>query len=199
MRIQRRISWIIGGLVALALMTSAGNPALAIQRDVSSQVAVAQTPPPGPDDLTWAEMAKIEKGTATFGENAGNGMALAAASCTLDTRYVYMRESGYQKYPPYGAAGGKPKTTCTVPMVSIRHTTNMYKTVWWGYQHVGGPFEGGNYGVSSYEQKNVEVPCADARNTTFRMVVASVGTFPDGQTAGGSAYEEANLPCGTNP
>jgi hypothetical protein len=144
-------------------------------------------------------MAKIEKGTATFGENAGNGMALAAASCTLNTGPVYKRKSG-SAYPPYGTVGGKPRTTCTVPMVSIKHTTNMYKTVWWGYQHVGGPFEpSGNFGVSSYEQKSVEVVCADLRNTTFRMVVTSVGTFPDGQTAGGTAYEDGTVECGTNP
>ncbi len=33
----------------------------------------------------------------------------------------------------------------------------------------------------------------------FLMIVTSVGTFLDGQTAGGTAYEDGNVPCGTNP
>lgn len=35
--------------------------------------------------------------------------------------------------------------------------------------------------------------------TTFRMIVRSTGTFPTGSTGTASAYEEANLTCGTNP
>jgi len=31
------------------------------------------------------------------------------------------------------------------------------------------------------------------------MIVRSTGTFPTGSTGTASAYEEANLTCGTNP
>ena len=51
----------------------------------------------------------------------------------------------------------------------------------------------------SREQKNILVPCADLRDTTFRVIVSSSGTFLNGSTTGASAYEEATWPCGTNP
>ncbi|WIE74077.1 hypothetical protein [Curtobacterium sp. MCJR17_020] len=117
--------------------------------------------------------------------------------CTIDTGNVYKRKSG--GIYPYGAVGGHPATQCTVIMVRISQTTDIYKTVWWGLQKVAGPFNSVNAGQGRLEQTSPTRKCDDLRETTFRMIVRSTGTFPTGSTGTASAYEEAKLPCGTNP
>lgn len=109
--------------------------------------------------------------------------------CTLDTGPVYKRTSG--------GVGGHPKTTCTMGVSSINHSTTIYKHVWWGLQRVGGPFNAVNYGQSKLEQKTAAVACADDRNTTFRMVTRGTVTYA-GRTYIASAYDEATLACGTS-
>lgn len=110
--------------------------------------------------------------------------------CTLDTGPVYKRTSG--------GVGGHPKTTCTIGVSSINHSTTIYKHVWWGLQNVGGPFNAVNYGQSKLEQKNAAVACADNRNTKFRMVTRGTIVYA-GRTYVAAAFEEATLACGTNP
>lgn len=203
---------VVGAVVGLLVFGGTVVPANAAVPEVSSQNAVAVTdapdfdptvPDPGPNDLTWSQLSAMNltgdySSASIAPDPRGRSVAVAAAgSCHLDTGPVYKRSSGNGL--PSGAVGAKPKTTCTVAMVNIKHSSTMYKTVWWGLQQVGGPFTGGNYGVSSYEQKNILVPCVDLRDTTFRVIVSSSGTFPNGSTTGASAYEEATWPCGTNP
>lgn len=193
-------------------MIASGGPALATAGPAAPPNGApkydSSVPPPGPNDLTWDQVQALPKRGTSFGPNTSATLnnpanvsaptATTGMSCTLDTGSVYKRTSGWEY--PYGTAGGKPKTTCTVPMTSISMSTRMYKTVWWGLQQVGGPFNNQNYGVSSLTQTSVEVVCADLRNTTFRMVVTSSAVFPNGSPGGGgSAYQEALLPCGTNP
>ncbi len=168
---------------------------------------------PGADDLTWAEVARLEAASSGV-IVAGNmsrlrrisgawsppgALALAGASgqrCTIDTGDVYKRSSG-NKYK-YGSVGGHPRTVCNVPMVKITQSTMLYKTVWWELQHVAGPFNSSNTGEAVLEQKKVEKICDDLRETTFRMVVRGTGTFPTGTSGSATAFEEAKLKCGTN-
>jgi hypothetical protein len=166
--------------------------------------------PPGPDDLTWAEAWEIERGSSSSfrGESpavdrAGSVRApdaIEAAggqSCRIDTGAVYKRKSG--RTLPYGAVGGHPSTQCTVVMARISQSTDLYKTVWWGLQKVAGPFDSTNTGQGRLQQTSPIRRCDDLRDTTFRMIVRSTGTFPTGATGTASAFEEADLACGTNP
>lgn len=163
-------------------------------------------PAPGPDDLTWSEVPSAGNETASFSAPPTSGsvstqatspIAAGGQRCTIDTGNVYKRASG-GKFP-YGAVGGHPATQCTVIMVRISQTTDIYKTVWWGLQKVAGPFNSVNVGQGRLQQTSPIRKCDDLRKTTFRMIVRSTGTFPTGTTGTASAYEEAKLSCGTNP
>jgi hypothetical protein len=116
-------------------------------------------------------------------------------ACTINTGDVYSRASGgiYQ----FGTVGGKPRTTCTIVVPSIRHETTMYKKVWWGLQRVAGPFRSASYGEGTLQQTNVQVICQDYRQTTWRMIVRSTTAFPTGSVGSGSAYEDSTEACGT--
>jgi hypothetical protein len=168
-------------------------------------------PAPGPNDITWNQLAKIDtSGTFSASESnpaqpngsvtphgTGPITGVGGMSCTIDTGAVYKRTSGtgYQ----YGTVGGKPATQCTNIMISISQSTTLYKTVWWGLQQVAGPFSSSNQGEGRLQQTKVEKVCDDLRDTTFRMEVSSTGVFPNGTSGGGSAFEQATWPCGTNP
>lgn len=166
--------------------------------------------PPGPGDLVWKDLAELEKQPDHF-EDTQMGPVRdartrapsavisgpAGVRCTIDTGSIYKRSSGW--IYPNGSVGGHPATRCTIPMVSINQSTTLYKTVWWGLQRVAGPFNSFNQGQASLTQTSPEVVCQDLRSTTFRMIVRSTGVFPQGTSGTASAYEEATLPCGTNP
>lgn len=179
---------------------SGGAPAGAPAYDPS-------VPAPGPGDLTWSQVPSMGSETSTFSapSSADSVSTQAVAplsapngqSCSIDTGNVYKRKSG--GIYPYGAVGGHPVTQCTVIMAQISQTTELYKTVWWGLQKVAGPFNSVNAGQGRLEQTSPIRKCDDLRDTTFRMIVRSTGTFPTGSTGTASAYEEAKLPCGTNP
>ena len=183
---------------------AAGAPADAPAYDPS-------VPAPGPGDLTWSQVPSATSEGATFSAPpvapaAAGSISTKAVTpisapngqrCTIDTGNVYKRKSG--GIYPYGAVGGHPTTQCTVIMARISQTTEIYKTVWWGLQKVAGPFNSVNAGQGRLEQTSPIRKCDDLRETTFRMIVRSTGTFPTGSTGTASAYEEAKLPCGTNP
>lgn len=71
--------------------------------------------------------------------------------------------------------GYKPKTTCDVPVTSIRHDTDLrYRWFfwWWLADSYPGP---GNKGQSSYEQKNVDWFCNGTDETSWAGT--TVGTI----------------------
>lgn len=181
--------------------------ALSVGAPVDAPAYDPSVPAPGPGDLTWSQVPSAGSETATFSAPSSTGSVskqavspTAAAngqSCSIDTGNVYKRKSG--GIYPYGAVGGHPATQCTVVMAQISQTTELYKTVWWGLQKVAGPFNSVNAGQGRLEQTSPIRKCDDLRDTTFRMIVRSTGTFPTGSTGTASAYEEATLPCGTNP
>lgn len=181
---------IISAVLALVLLFAA-NPAVA--EDIAAS--------PGPQDFTWSELAAMNlEQTTTFTSSAAptsKSVRLAGESCTLDSGYLHIRRLG--TVYDYGSIGIKPKTTCSIPMASISHSTKIYKSVWWGWQHVQTPPLSTNYGVRSLHTTTIEVVCADNRNTTFNAIVTSTGLFPSGSTGKGSASHEATFACGTNP
>lgn len=196
MGVQKHVVWALRASLAVGMVVGVSSPAIAAESGSQLPSDVDQVSTPGPDDLTWSQVAAMKHRVVTFGEPGVN--TASAGLCTLDTGPVYKRSSSNGNQ--YGGVGGKPKTECTGPMASIKHSTSMYKTVWWGLQYVAGPFEpSGNFGSSSYEQKSVAVNCADLRETTFRMKVTGTGTFPDGRQTTGSAFEDGTVNCGTNP
>ena len=165
-------------------------------------------PEPGPGDLTWAQASELEQAATgkftapepsrksllgTSGASLFQGSG--GASCSINTGNVYLRASG--GIYPYGAVGGKPYTQCTVIMAKIEQTTDLYKTVWWGLQKVAGPFYSVNFGEGRLTQTSVIRRCDDLRETTFRMIVRSTGTFPTGVRGTASAFEDGKWPCGT--
>lgn len=156
---------------------------------------------PGPEDITWAQFADMNlQESSTYIDTPAPSSRLtrlAVGSCALNTGNIYMRTSG--SIYPYGAMGIKPKTTCSVPMVSISHSTKIYKTVWWGLQLVHTAPLSNNSGQVSLETTNIEVVCADYRRTEFYAYVNSTGVFPGGATGSSNAWQSGFLGCGTNP
>lgn len=192
------VAFIFGSLTISSPAMAANSTPVAPDAPIGAPAYDASAPPPGPNDLTWSQVDAITSTPSSYKQqslNNASSRAAAGVGCHVDTGNVYKRSSG-SGYP-YGTVGGKPRTTCDTLMVRITQTTTLYKTVWWGLQQVAGPFSSTNVGQGTIQQTNVQVVCADLRNTTFRMIVRSTGTFPTGTTGTASAYEEANLPCGT--
>lgn len=147
---------------------------------------------PGPDDLTWAEVAALPAANSVF---ISNGKTRAAAGvCSMDSGNIYKRTSGSGTL--YGTVGMKPTTNCSVAMLHIVNTVHMYKTTWFGWQGQG-TWSNENSGYSSLTLKTVEVICNDLRSTEFYGIFESTGTFPGGSTAKGTVYQTATLACGT--
>jgi len=202
------------GLTVLSSLCLAATPSIASASSVAgpsderqyTSTVDSSVPPPGPGDLTWAQ-ASSRSWNSTFTDpsltrssptSRTSSMATTGGvGCSINTGSVYKRASG-SAYN-YGTVGGKPRTTCTVPMVSIQQTTTLYKTVWWGLQRVAGPFTSRNAGEGTLVQLNVQRVCDSLSTTTFRMEVRSTGVFPTGTTGSASAFETASLPCGTRP
>lgn len=196
-------------VLAAALGIMGTSPALAGGRVPVASNAPMDAPAydpavaaPRAGDVTWTQLEAITdspssyRADATTGPEVSTDAVSSGAGCTIDTGPVYKRASG--RGFPHGAVGGKPTTTCGTLMVRMTQTTTLYKTVWWGLQKVAGPFTSSNAGQGTITQKNVIRACDDLRATTFRMIVRNTGTFPTGSTGTASAYEEADLPCGTD-
>lgn len=194
------------GLLALPSTVVSSSAAVPSAAQYDRPKFDPSVPPPGPGDLTWAQVSSMSQ-ESTFSDSSPSPLrtesrvtTLATAggvSCSIDTGVVYKRTSG-SAYT-YGTVGGKPRTTCTVLMVSIQQSTTLYKTVWWGLQKVAGPFNASNSGQGTLVQLNVQRICNSLATTTFRMEVRSTGVFPTGTTGTASAFETASLPCGTTP
>lgn len=215
---MRRVRFlIIPAAVACGLFfvpsAHAAAPPIAPGAPADAPAYNSAVPSPGPQDLTWAQLKAVENQPSSFSDPSSaqpaptpsGSMSTNAVikgpggvSCTIDASTTYKRTSGtgYQ----YGTVGSKPVTQCTVVMVKISHSANIYKTVWWGAQHVAGPINASNMGEGRLEQKNIEKPCDDLRSTTFYTITRSTGTFPTGAsgTATGTTAN-ATLACGTNP
>jgi hypothetical protein len=200
---------ILTAMLAAALGVAGASPALAVSVNPVAPAAPADAPTydptvaaPRDGDVTWTQLEAILDTSSTYRDGSPDSSEVrpdavaAGGGCTIDTGPVYKRASGGGF--PHGAVGGKPTTTCGTLMVRMTQTTTLYKTVWWGLQKVAGPFTSSNAGQGSITQKNVIRACDDLRATTFRMIVRNTGTFPTGSTGTASAYEEANLPCGTD-
>ena len=215
MKSAGRKNTMLASLAAAMILSAtllASGPAQAVSSDPVAPDAPTDAPAydasiaaAGPNDLTWtqAKSATGPQGDNTYvplakpndGDATTSALAAGGVSCTIKTGNVYKRTSG-SGYT-YGTVGGHPATQCTVPMVRIQQSTTLYKTVWWGLQQVAGPFNSSNSGVSSLTQTSPVRICDDLRQTTFRMIVRSTGTFPTGVSGTASAYEQATLACGT--
>lgn len=173
---------------AIALALSASSPVIAADLDSS----------PGPGDLTWAQFANIDSSGGLFSDPSSTNprARVSLGICSVDVGSVYRRSSG--SLFSHGTIGVKPTTTCSAPMQSLRQSTVMYKSVWWGLQKVAGPFVTTGEFTSSLTTKTVEVICADYRWTSFTAIVSSSGIFPSGAAGSTSAWEEGSLDCGTN-
>lgn len=127
--------------------------------------------------------------------DAGGVSALAASvtfgPCTLYPSVMYLRASSN-----YGAVGTKPYTRCEVPVTSIRHSTDMrYKSfIWW--RKAGTTKTGGNSGVASYTQRNVEYYCVSRESTAWTGTTAGTIVYR-GKTYYARVYQPVKtLACG---
>jgi len=151
-------------------------------------------PPPGPKDLTWSQLADLQKISSTT--PGLNGLRSSFGSCTIDTGYIYFRASG--NIYDNGAVGLKPLVRCTTVMPFVSLSTTLYKKVWWGLQFQTGPVTTTGSNVMQIQTKNIEQPCMSRRATTvFFAIVTSTGTFPNGATSSNSSYQENSLDCQT--
>ena len=108
----------------------------------------------------------------------------------LNPSVIYLRASA-----DYEAVGTKPYTTCSVPVTSIRHSTDLrYKSfIWW---RLATTKTGGNSGVASYTQKNVEYFCKSSESTGWSGTTSGTMVYV-GRTYHARVYQTARtLSCG---
>jgi hypothetical protein len=161
-------------------------------------MASEPTPQPGPNDLTWSQLAKLrDSSTASNSSSLPLSTRSIQPSCTIDTGYIYFRTSG--AIYDYGAVGLKPTVKCTATMPFLVLTTNLYKRVWYGLQFQVGPVVTTGSLVTQVQTKSIEKKCLSrsASNTFVAIVTADMifGTYPPGTV---SAYQENTLNCVTN-
>lgn len=163
----------------------------------SGAMAQDKTPAPGPNDLTWAQVAELKKTSGpTITSSIASDVRAAIQSCTVNMGNIYFRLSG-EDYPN-GAIGVKPVLKCTAVMPFISMSTTLYKKVWWGLQYQTGPVTTAGSFVQQIQTKNILQPCMNRKySTNFYAVTTSNMTFTGGSTATGSAFQEATLDCAT--
>jgi len=183
-----------GGIVKKYLLIA--GLALFGSLSISTTVSAEElTPPPGPNDLTWAQVAMMNTGPIVIVDPAPPRTRAIAPSCSQNTGIIYKRTSGAGY--PYGTVGIKPTVSCTVTMLYMEQTTTIYKTVWWGLQRQTTPITTSSSLASSVTTTNVQIICADLRSTEFQALVSVKLTFPNGSISTGSAWEASTLNCGT--
>jgi hypothetical protein len=161
-------------------------------------MASDSTPPPGPKDITWAQLTELQKTfSPTVAMPGPTNLRLAGVGCSIDMGNIYFRASG--NIYDNGTIGLKPLLKCATAMPFISLSTTMYKKVWYGLQFQVGPVVTSGSFVSQVQTKNIEQKCASRRaTTTFVAISRSDLIFPNGSPGGGSAYQEASLDCLTN-
>ncbi len=184
-------------LVAVGMCGLAG-PAQAIEPDtlpdevisardsVPSQYVEASSPEEADMLLT-----QLESSGGSMSASAAVAASVRYGPCVLNPSVMYLRESSN-----YEAVGTKPYTTCTVPVTSIRHSTDLrYKSfIWW--KKAGSTHTGGNSGVASYTQKSVEYYCKSSEKTGWSGTTAGTIVYA-GRTYYARVYQTATtLSCG---
>ena len=110
--------------------------------------------------------------------------------CVLYPSVVYLRASSN-----YGAVGTKPYTQCSVLVSSIRHSTDLRYTsfIWW---RLATTKTGGNSGVASYTQRNVEYYCVSKESTGWSGTTLGTIVY-GGRTYDARVYQPVKtLACG---
>lgn len=206
------IAFLLVTLAGVTPATATPMPQVAPDAPIDAPAYDPSVPAPRPGDITWDELEAMEATSSQFSalrltatpstntEQVGtNAIIIRNPSgywCDLVTGPIYQRKSG-SGYT-FGTVGAKPITTCNTTMRWIRHEATMYKDVWWGLQRVG-IWGKTSYNSSGNTQTNIQVICADARSTRFRLHVQVTGMFPSGAIGGGGgAWMAGQWPCGTN-
>jgi hypothetical protein len=161
-------------------------------------MASDSTPQPGPGDLTWSQLAELQKTfSPTIAMPGPITPRLVSAGCSIDMGNIYFRASG--NIYDNGTVGLKPLLKCATAMPFMSLSTTMYKKVWYGLQFQTGPVVTSGSHVSQVQTKNIEQKCASRRaSTTFIAISTADLIFPNGSPGGGNAYQEASLDCLTN-
>lgn len=130
--------------------------------------------------------ASAKSGITTYSATAVN-----FGPCVLKPTKVYLRTSSGKKN-----VGVKPVTTCSVPVTSITHATDLrYKSfIWW--KKAGKTLTGGNRGVASYTQKTAEYKCVSTEKTGWSGTTLGTIVFR-GKTYYARVYHiSQSLACG---
>ena len=155
---------------------------------VSSQYVEASSPEEADAILTQLELSASSSSADSLETAAA--LSVRYGPCTLYPSTVYLRASSN-----YGAVGAKPYTKCTVPVTSIKHSTDLrYKSfIWW---RLATTKTGGNYGVASYTQKNVEYYCKSKEQSGWSGTTLGTIVY-GGRTYYARVYQAAvSLSCG---
>lgn len=160
-------------------------------------MASEPSPQPGPNDLTWAQLAALKTSAPPISKLSSTlDLRLAPGSCSVNTNNIYMRYSG--AVYTYGAVGLKPLLKCTVTMPYISMSTTLYKETWWGLQAEVGPVVTSGSFVLQVQSKNIEKQClSNDAYSTFYAITTSSMTFSNGSRVTGSVYQENSVPCVT--
>lgn len=163
-------------VAAAALVLAAGSaaPASAASPSAGATPADVQVTRAAPSQ--YIEAASPQDAAKKFEALDEGGATARAASvrygpCTLYPSVMYLRKSSN-----YGAVGAKPYTRCSVPVSSIRHSTDLrYKSfIWWRKATTK---TGGNSGVASYTQRNVEYYCVSKESTGWSGTTAGTISY----------------------
>ncbi|MFV0463015.1 MAG: hypothetical protein ACK5MP_07485 [Nostocoides sp.] len=155
---------------------------------MASQYVEASSPEEADAILTQLEFSASSSSTDTLATAAA--LSVRFGPCTLYPADIHLRASSN-----YGAVGVKPYTKCTVPVSSIKHSTDLrYKSfIWW---RLATTKTGGNYGVASHTQKNAEYFCKSKEKTCWSGTTLGTIVY-GGRTYYARAYQTAvSLSCG---
>lgn len=105
------------------------------------------------------------------GGNTARATSIQYGPCTLYPSVMYLRKSSN-----YRNVGTKPYTKCEVPVSSSNHSTDLrYKSfIWWRKATTK---SGGNTGVASYTQRNVEYRCVSNESTGWSGTTAGTISY----------------------
>ncbi|AIN83099.1 hypothetical protein HMPREF2651_03660 [Corynebacterium sp. HMSC063A05] len=110
--------------------------------------------------------------------------------CTLWLDYIHLRKSGN-----WGTIGFKPHTKCSVPVTSIKHSSDLRYKYYTAWRLALSGVRDSAYNTNRLDQNNIAFTCNGKVDTRF--IGVTLGTIVyRGKTYYARSYSEvANLPC----
>lgn len=192
-RVPALLALVVGLTLCTAVPAGASNNEARLP---SRSNAASNAPAPISEPIRYIAADSPADARAKFAALDAGGARARAASvefgpCTLYPSVMYLRKS-----TGYRGVGTKPYTKCDYAVASIHHDTDLrYKSfIWW---RKAKSKDGGNRGVASYTQKNIEYTCVSSESTAWTGTTAGTIVTNAGRTYYARVYQPVKtLDCG---